>query len=1068
MLGNSFLNGKKIDREVFNFNMDWLFYRGDINKELPIDDSCWERVILPHTVRLEPKEWEDAPSYQGISWYRRYFTLDQTLLGKKIFVRFEGAMINADVWVNGQHLFSHHGGYLPFTIDITDTVILGKENLIEVKVDSNDDWETPPGKPQKELDFVYFGGLYRNAQLIVTNPLHVSDVLSANKVANGGVFITYPEIDKQKAKIRIQTHVQNDDNRMKEVYIQAKILEKEKLTIVAEGKSSKRLLSAGSDETFVQTLSIDRPKLWSMDHPNLYIVLIQVKEGNDLRDIYQEQIGIKHIIFTAENGFHINGTRVLLNGVNYHEDFLYVGNAISDSMLYRDVKMIKEAGFNFIRTGHYPHNQAFINACDELGIAVIVPTPGWQYYTGEGDFQKRSLQMTREMIRLYRNHPSVIVWEPVLNETWYPEEFAQRAYEVVHEEYPTNQAFAASDFGAPYGIHFDVVYKEAYSETKPLITREWGDANHNIMDGERSARKFGENSLIQASLHRQNSLKGNKWKSNDEEDGYWDWAGLNANQRISGYALWSYNDYNRGMSQEIAHSGIVDRDRYPKFNYYWFQSQQSPCTNYKPMIFIANYGLESSPRNLHIYTNTDEVKLYRNQKYIGTRTPPTIDHIRHPIIIFHDVPWEEGELRAEGFINGNMVATHTIATPGKPDHLSVEFVSNGVDELVANGSDMIKAHVSIRDQHGHVVPTGSHSISLHLSGPGQLIGNEDSRVRANPVKTEAGIGPALIRSSLTPGILTLTATAPGLQFGEAQINSIPYRGKWLPGREYDRDALLHEQNIIMHRCITVSSEQNDHKGSNINSEHPESYWLPDRMDLAPWLMVDLGEKINLIGAKILWSSNKASKKYKIEVSEDQKVWITVVNQSENDRTEQTQREYFASNAQFVRLSLCDSSMICEGIADFQLFTGGGTPKDPIRPKPRINIATGKTALASSFTPGNEPNKAVNQNDLTSWQAGTYTLPQWLQINFEKKENISGAKILWGKDSTHYAYKIQVSKDEQSWIDVVNKTSTGSYYHPIDFKAHSIKLIRIYIYNLMAGGGVEKVAIKELEIYRDSK
>src|SRR5699024_10443067 len=197
------------------------------------------------------------------------------------------------------------------------------------------------------------------------------------------------------------------------------------------------------------------------------------------------------------------------------------------------------------------------------------------------------------------------------------------------------------DFGLPYGKHFDVVYKEAYSETKPLITREWGDANHNLYDGERSGRKFGERSLINSSIHRQNSLKGNKWKDEHEEDEYWDWAGLNANTRIAGYALWCFNDYSRAMSKEIAYSSIVDRDRYPKFNYCWFQSQQAPNVSYDPMIFIANHWHESSPRDVHIYTNTEEVKLYLNDQYIGTKKHPTVPHINHPIIIFENVPWEQ-------------------------------------------------------------------------------------------------------------------------------------------------------------------------------------------------------------------------------------------------------------------------------------------------------------------------------------------------------------------------------------------------------------------------------------------
>lgn len=1058
-------------RKVLNFNTGWLFYRGDITAEaatVDYNDNCWEGVTLPHTVRLEPKEWDSIPSYQGISWYRRHFTIKKPYNGEKIFLTFDGAMINSDVWLGGNHLMTNHGGYLPFTIDITNEVCIGGDNVIAVRVDSRDDWETPPGKPQKDLDFTYFGGLYRDSHIVMTDNLHITDAVFANKIADGGVFITYPEVSDEKAVIRIQTNVKNEYNVVKNASVEAAIVDEEGHNVVAVGESDIQLIKAGTDFTFVQTLTVTMPKLWSMDHPNLYTIFINLKDEGHCVDDYQTRIGIRRIEFTADQGFFINNKRTLLNGVNHHEDYVYIGNAVSDSMLYRDVKKIKDAGFNFIRTGHYPHKQSFMNDCDELGIAVIIPTPGWQYYTQKGEFASRSLQMTRKMVRLYRNHPSVIVWEPVLNETWYPDQFAQDAYDAVHEEYPTDQAYAASDIGAPKGNLFDVVYKEAYSETKPLITREWGDASHNVNNGERSGRKYGEKSLINSSLHRQNSLKGNSWKGDDEEDGYWDWAGLNANQRISGYALWSYNDYTRGVSKEIAYSGIVDRDRYPKFNYYWFQSQHSPeilpnNANSGPMVFIANYWLESSSRDIHVYTNTEEIKLYINEKLIETRKPQMIEYISHPIITFPNVPWEPGELKAEGMIDGEVATTYTVTTPGKPDHLEIEFDTNGIRYLLADGSDMIMAYVSVRDKYGHLVPTASDSISLHLSGCGILIGNGESRVKANPVLAEAGIAPAIIRSTLVPGDIILCATASGLKSGSALIKSVPYSGYFVTGGNNEGHCLINEKDVALNKPVIVSSEQHPNIASNMNDGNRNSYWLPDETDSVSWAQMDLGECLNIIGSKLIWTTNNNQKKYKIKVSVDGEDWITLVNQSD-DSNGQNQFNQFASNARYVCIIFHNSGEMNEGINEFKLYGSINASERPIFLKQRNNIALGKKTNASSFSQGNEPSLAVNQNSNTMWQANSHHLPQWLLVDLEGYYSVFGVKILWGKDSTHYVYKIQLSKDGHRWLDVADKTTTGSYYHAVDFNIYSAMYVRIFVSNLMAGGGTEKVAIRELEIY----
>ncbi|WP_045520804.1 discoidin domain-containing protein [Neobacillus niacini] len=1053
-------------REVLNFNTEWLFHKGEFESALNLecDDRNWERVALPHTVQLEPKEWVDSPSYQGISFYRRYFTLAPKYMGKKIFIRFQGVMINSEVWMNGQLLCTHQGGYLPFTVDITKSVVFGENNVISIKVDTNDDWQTPPGKPQKELDFVYFGGLYRSVEMIITENVYITDAIHANKIADGGVFITYPEVGTDKAVVRVQSNIQNDFKMMKNVSVETMIIDEEENKIVASEESVPIEIEANSDHTFIQKVNVNLPKLWSMRNPNLYTLNIKVKTGNQVVDDYQTRIGIRKIEFTTDRGFFINDEKVLLNGVNSHEDYLYVGNAVSDSMLYRDVKKIKEAGFNFIRTGHYPHNQAFMNACDELGIATIVPTPGWQYYTPKGEFSERSFQMTREMIRLFRNNPSVILWEPILNETWYPEEFAKEAYKIVHEEFPTNQAFATSDFGAPFGDQFDVVYKEAYSETKPLITREWGDANHNLQDGERSARKHGESGLANSSYHRQNSLKGNKWKDANEEDGYWDWSGLNANPRISGYALWSYNDYNRGSEREISYSGIVDRDRYPKFNYYWFQSQCPPEENNGPTLFIANYWTKSSPKDVHVYTNTEKVNLYVNEKLVDTRSPEKVEYIAHPIIIFPEVPWEPGVLKAEGLINDKVVISNTVTTPSEATHLCVEFQINEMEDFIANSSDMVMAYITIRDKFGNIVPTANQSISLHLSGPGILIGNAEERTKANPVMAEAGIAPALIRSTSMAGEITLTATSPGLEQGSASITNVPYHGEFVPKITSDEMNIIKNNHLALPYSIVGSSEDADYNVNNLNDGNPKSCWKPCKIDQQPSLLLDLGESLNVTGSKLIWNSEGYPKEYKMEVSNNKRDWITLVNRLDVDSSNLIMYEYFASNARYIRIHF-SSPFMNAGIVDLQIFGAKKVHTLSTQNIQNENIACNKIAYASSFSEGNEPLMAINQDLKTMWQANSFDTPQWLLIDLEDENLVAGAKVIWGKDSTHYSYKIQVSKNGHDWIDAIDQTTTGSYYKPINFSSScSVRYVRFWIYDLMAGGGSEKVAIKEVEVY----
>jgi beta-galactosidase len=260
-------------RRALNFNDDWKFKRCEPSentletfKEIAYDDAAWETVILPHTPRIEPLVVNDQ--WQGICWYRKKFAMGDVYRDKKIFVEFEAAMQIAEVWVNGNHKTTHYGGYLPFTIDITADVFFDKKNLIAVRLDNRDNSEVPPGKALKDLDFCMYGGLYRNAKMHITDKLHITDAVYANKVAGGGVFVRYPVVKNEHAQIWVQTHVINESDAQKKLKIVTRLFDGNKLA--AEKSSDFEGFASLEDKHLVQTIDVQRPKLWHPNSPHLY------------------------------------------------------------------------------------------------------------------------------------------------------------------------------------------------------------------------------------------------------------------------------------------------------------------------------------------------------------------------------------------------------------------------------------------------------------------------------------------------------------------------------------------------------------------------------------------------------------------------------------------------------------------------------------------------------------------------------------------------------------------------------------------------------------------------------
>jgi len=777
----------------------WRFYATDTAppgtepvgsaKATPPDDSKWEPVSLPHSVRLEPLNASGGRNYQGVCWYDKHFSLKPEWKGRTIYVKFEGAMQVADVWLNGRHLTTHYGGYLPFTVDLGQAARFGEENVLTVRLDNSDNPNVPPGKPQSALDFTYFGGLSRSVHLEVLDPLHITDPILANKTAGGGVFVTTPAVAVDQSIVQVQTDVGNDAKVPRACRITQELIGPDGQ--VAAATTTEGSVPAGSSETFTQRLDVRGAKLWHPYHPYLYVLHTVVHVGDRAVDDTFTRLGIRSIRFDKDTGMYINGERFFSLGANRHQDHPYVGGALPASAHYRDVKKLRDAGFTSYRS-HYPQDPAFMDACDELGMLAIVSNPGWQYLGGDL-FKQRVYQDARDMVRRDRNHPSVILWEAQLNETD-NSPIAPTLYQIVHQEYPGDQCYTAGDRveNIPNVTSWDVDYSRNDS-SKPLWIREWGDQVDNWSDQQSSSRvprAWGETPQLVQALAHLGRLDG-IWALNDGP------AGMGRG-RLTGADLWAGIDCYRGYHHQPFYGGPLDLFRLPKFDYYMFQSQRAdnvhvPGVDGGPMVAIANFATFHSPSTVTVFSNCDEVRLTQNGQVIGTQKPDTGHRVPHPPFTFHAGQFsqeqsmlfatgvaqpgvEVGELKAEGLIGGQVVATQTVHSPGVPTHIVLEADFSGRD-LTADGSDWVRVYARLCDERGTTYPYSDDMVTFRVEGPGAVIGN--AAIGANPVRAEAGIATALIQSAAKPGTIIVRAEAFGLKPAEIRLESHPdWSARW--------------------------------------------------------------------------------------------------------------------------------------------------------------------------------------------------------------------------------------------------------------------------------------------------
>ena len=818
-------------RTVYSMNPAWRFYKGSITgaEAINFDDSKWKVVSLPHGLEYLPAEASGSINYQGEAWYRKHFIPNNNLKGQKLFLYFEAIMGKSKIYVNGKLLAEHFGGYLPIVIDVTEAIQWNKENVIAVWADNNNDPTYPPGKPQEMLDFCYFGGIYRDCWLIAHRNVYITDPNYEQEKAGGGLFVAYDKVSEASANILLQTQVRNDSRQKFQGFIEYELPRPDGQR--AELINTKLQILSGKALTTKNEVTLKKPWLWSPEQPNLYNLIVRIRNNKgQVVDGYRRRIGIRSIEFKGKDGFWLNGKpyNAPLIGANRHQDYAIIGNAVSNGLHWRDAKKLRDAGLKVIRNAHCPQDPAFMDACDELGLFVIVNTPGWQFWNDNPIFAERVYNDIRQLVRRDRNHPCVWLWEPILNETWYPADFAKKTLNIVSEEYPYSYCYSGCDSEARgheiYPVQFchpsNTDKEEAKTNLDPKVTyftREWGDNvddwnSHNSPS--RVARNWGEHAMLVQAQH---------YAAPNYPYTSYDALYRTSKQHIGG-CLWHSFDHQRGYHPDPFYGGLMDAFRQPKYSYYMFKAQRSAAVEDRlfetgPMVYIAHEMTPFSPKDVTVYSNCDEVRLTYNK---GGKTwtyvrPNDKKGMPSPIITFKDVydfmidknmsiknQQSDVFLRTEGLMNGKVVATHEVYPARRPEKLLL-WLDHENQDIKANGSDVATVVAAVADKNGNIKRLNNYNIYFQIEGEGRIIGDES--IGANPASVKWGTAPVLIQSTTKPGKIRIIA-------------SIWWKGSQMPTSavlDLESKPAEHPMIYMESEAALIPNQTNEHSNNGKNA-----------------------------------------------------------------------------------------------------------------------------------------------------------------------------------------------------------------------------------------------------------
>ncbi|MCX6872592.1 MAG: hypothetical protein NTW21_02125 [Verrucomicrobia bacterium] len=724
MLGSAVTAGEA-PRNKLNINPVWRFTLGDpADASKPdFDDRGWDLVSLPHSHELyaadlsnfrgkdEVKEPYVAFPGRKVGWYRRTIDIPSSALSGKVFLVFQGAMETTKLWVNGKPAGECLvGGYTSFHFDITPLLQPGKNGL-SVRVDNTVQKDIPPDGAM--CDFVLFGGLYRDVDLVFTGSPHVTFPWEGPKA---GVRLTLPEVSQEKAVVQIETALRNDTDQAVKCIVVTRVLDKAGKA-VATAKDEVSLDAKGEAMITQKTEPISNPNLWSPDNPYLYTVETTVMDGNRATDQVNTRLGIRWCQWDKEKGFFLNGKHLKLVGANRHQAWPFIGSAVPNRLLRADAEQMKKMGINWVRLSHYPHSPAFLDDLDELGLMALEEGPTWMHTPSE-TWMKNLDAAFRSMIRRDRNHPSIIIWNCCVNHQGGDATLVKAAT----EEDPTR---ARGQDTVPCPMNFEHL---TISGNAALCIEHTGHTFGTFRGQE---------------LTREYDLTKRHWEHTDA-----------AYKKVdnSGLAVWAMYDYNTphyGAPYFQAPHGVCDIFRIPKLSYYWHCAElgKEPITHLYPFKDDA----------VVIFSNAEKVRLSesiggKDFKEVGVLEPDKGFALNHPPFHANVSKWTTC-YKAEGLVNGKVVSSHIYH---RQSELAALKLSVDHSEITADGGDMTRVLLQLVDKNGTVIVNNYEPVNFSIEGAGLLVGE-------NPTQLMAGQCIILVRSTFEPGKMTISAEMPGLE-----------------------------------------------------------------------------------------------------------------------------------------------------------------------------------------------------------------------------------------------------------------------------------------------------------------
>lgn len=670
---------KAQERVIYTINDGWRFAKNaSVEAQAEsFDDSSWELANIPHTWNNADTNDDTPGYYRGSACYRRIIFIDKKQENKHANIFFEGANQELKLYVNGQYVGEHKGGYTRICFDITKFLHYGDKNKFAVKVDNSYNLNIPP----LSADFTFYGGIYRNVYLQFNNGIH----LSTNDYASTGVYVKTPKVTNEEGIIDINALIQNETNQKQDIIIENTICD-------ASGKMIKRVnnnvnLESNSEKPVNQKgIKISSPILWDIDNPYLYKLYTRVydKSGKILLDEVSNPIGFRWFRFDSEEGFFLNGKYRKLIGTNRHQDFLQKGNALRDEMHVRDILLLKQMGGNFLRVSHYPQDPTIMEMCDKLGIVTSVEIPVVNAITATSEFLDNSVEMAKEMVRQNFNHPSVMIWgymnEILLKKPFEEEEklkqyfldvnkVAQTLENTIRHEDPTRYTMIA--------FHNDIKSYEAAKLTDIPMIQGWnlyqGWYEPDINDFQRTIDKIHSTNETKPLIvteygagvdSRLHSYIPERFDFTQEYGLVYHRHYLKeimSRKFISGSNVWNLNDFYSesriDATPHINNKGLTGLNRESKDTYLFYKVS---LTN-KPLVLIGNRewktrgGVVNTADNtckqrMPVFSNLPNIELFVNGNSFGSKKS-------EDNTVFFDVPFIDGTnvIEAVGKVNGQEI-----------------------------------------------------------------------------------------------------------------------------------------------------------------------------------------------------------------------------------------------------------------------------------------------------------------------------------------------------------------------------------------------------------------------------